>query len=295
MIPKRIFYLWCGSPKPVDVKMCLLGWQRHLPDYEICEINEKENPYFNFSKQRRNNTFFDFVCRNKMWAYVADYVRFCVLEKFGGIWLDTDIQVLNSFSGFLNNDVFFGCENISSGHIETAVIGASAHHQLLRDIVHFYQEKIWTGNLYTSPKIVSFCLQKYGYHHENAVGNICRLKNNITIYPPEYFYPLPFDKDFSPKMLTAKSVTVHWWKNSWSRPEVINWLKNIRPLGADKAVKTDLKPYVRLYLFGFLHIGKYCKNSETVFFFGFPFLKIRQFSRKTVVYLLCILPLLKWK
>lgn len=295
MIPKRIFYLWCGSPKPDDVKMCLLSWHRHLPDYEICEINEKKNPYFNFSKQRRSNVFFDFVCRNEMWAYVADYVRFCVLEKFGGIWLDTDVQVLSGFDGFLDNGVFFGCENHMAGHVETAVIGAVAHHPLLRNIVHFYQKEIWSEDIYTSPRIASFCLQKYGYQPQNMLDNIFRLKNNITIYPPEYFYPLPFGKDFTPEMLTANSVTVHWWKNSWSRPEVINWLKHIRPLGAGIAAKTALKPYTRLYLFGFLRIGKYFKNSATVFFLGFPFLKIRQFSRKTVAYLFCILPLLKWK
>lgn len=83
MINKRIFYLWCGSSKPIDVEACVLSWRQNLPDYEIVEIKEDDTTWFDFNKACAENEFFNFVYKNKIWAYVADYIRFYVLEKFG--------------------------------------------------------------------------------------------------------------------------------------------------------------------------------------------------------------------
>lgn len=161
MINKRIFYLWCGSSKPIDVEACVLSWRQNLPDYEIVEIKEDDTAWFDFHKACAENEFFNFVYKNKIWAYVADYIRFYVLEKFGGIWLDTDVQVLKSFNDVINTGILLGREN--NNHIETALIGAEAHHPLIKQALDFYNEEIWNSPLYTSPRILTYCLEKFGF------------------------------------------------------------------------------------------------------------------------------------
>lgn len=290
MIEKRIFYLWCGSEKPVDVETCIMSWRQHLPDYELIEIKENDKTWFDFNKACSENNFFDFVYKNKIWAYVADYVRFCVLEKFGGIWLDTDVQVLKSFDNLLDCKVFLGREN--NNHVETAVIGAEAHHPLIKSALDFYTDNIWHSSLYTSPRILSNCLEKYNI----TFGQSGLLEDNgIKIYPPEYFYPLPLNTQFTEKQLTPNSYAIHWWKGSWSRPEVIFWLKNKHKIEKEKSLKINLEPYFRIYLFGFLKTGKFFLNKQTLTFLGIPVIKIKKHKQKKTAYLFGFIPLLKWK
>lgn len=290
MIEKRIFYLWCGSEKPVDVECCVLSWHRQLPDYEIVEIREDDTTWFDFAEACQENEFFNFVYKNKIWAYVADYVRFYVLEKFGGIWLDTDVQVLKNFDDLLDCGAFMGREN--NEHIETAVIGAEAHHQLLKDALDFYDDAIWHSPLYTSPRILTFCLTKYGFvAGKTGIQNL----KDIRIYTPEYFYPLPLNTKFEAAMITDDTYSVHWWKGSWSRPEVIEWLKNKNKSSKEKSIKVDLQQYFCLYLFGFLKFGKFLKNSGWIKICGLPLLQIKQKKNKKTAKLLGFIPLLKWK
>lgn len=290
MINKRIFYLWCGSSKPIDVEACVLSWRLNLPDYEIVEIKEDDAEWFDFKQACRENGFFNYVYKNKIWAYVADYIRFYVLEKFGGIWLDTDVQVLKSFNDLLDCGLFVGQENPK--YVESAVIGAEAHHPLIKQALDFYNNEIWNSSLYTSPRILTHVLKEFGcLFGENGISG----KEDVKIYSPEYFYPLPFNASFTPDLLTDKSHALHWWKTSWSRPDVLNWLKNKHKYGKNKALQVNLEPYLRLYLFGFLPIGRYYVNIKQVSLFGLPFMKIKTRKTKTKAMLFGFLPLLKWK
>lgn len=291
MISKRIFYMWCGSTKPADVNGCIQSWREKMPKYEYIEINETNCEYFDFEQQCLENDFFRYVYQNKMWAYVADYVRFFVLYKFGGIWLDTDVQILKSLDDFLSNKLFLGCENFT--HIETAIIGAEKENIVLKDILNFYNDEIWQSELYSSPRIMSYILTKYGF--SGGSDKILQLKNDVIIYPPKYFYPYKLNSVYSSECLTKNSYAIHWWKASWGRPEFLEWLKNKHLRGKEKSLKIILHPYCKLYLFGFLPIGKYYKLERKINIFNVLFLNIKLQRNKSKIMLFNIIPLLKWR
>ncbi len=93
-IPKKIHYLWISETKTPAVERCLASWKKHLNDYEIMEWNSTNFPYseFLFAKE---------AFSKKKWAFVTDYFRLWVLEKFGGIYLDADVTVNDNFDKFL--------------------------------------------------------------------------------------------------------------------------------------------------------------------------------------------------
>ena len=92
-IPKKIHYLWMSEQKPATVESCLASWREHLKDSEIVEWNKTNFPYedFLFAKEAYSK---------QKWAFVTDYFRLWVLDKFGGIYLDADVT-LNAFRGCL--------------------------------------------------------------------------------------------------------------------------------------------------------------------------------------------------
>lgn len=102
MIEKKIHYVWFGKNKPLKVLKCIDSWKKYLPDYEIIEWNEKN---FDIEKEMKENRFFRECYKRKLWAFVADYVRVKVLYKYGGIYFDTDIEVLKSFDPLLDNEL----------------------------------------------------------------------------------------------------------------------------------------------------------------------------------------------
>ncbi len=116
MIPKVIHYCWFGKKeKPDIVKKCIKSWNEFLPEYEIIEWNEKNfdiNTYL-FTKQA-------YEIGN--YAFVSDYVRVYVLYNYGGIYLDTDTEILGSLDPFLKNSSFWGFEE--KNYIATSIIGA---------------------------------------------------------------------------------------------------------------------------------------------------------------------------
>lgn len=290
-IPKRIFYLWCGCKQPLDVVLCLRSWQQAMPDFEIVEINEKDNTYFDFKKELKENDWFRSVYERKMWGFVADYVRFKAIYDHGGIWLDTDVSSVKSFEPLLSNSCFIGREN--NRHVETAVIGAVAGHPLLKSILDFYNEEIWTSELYTSPRVVSYVLEK-NYGFVPGQEDIINLQN-IVIYPPKYFYPLPLDSSFSQDCLSQESVCIHWWKASWNKAEIKYWLSHKHLWGKKKAMKIKLTPYQRVFLFGLIRIGRYETGSKCFFLFSLPVLKIKITSKKILACLFGFLPIIKLK
>ena len=100
MIPKIIHYVWVGNnPKPKDIKKCMKTWKKHLKDYKIIEWNESN---FDIS----SHPFVKKAYEAKKWAYVSDYIRMYAIYNYGGIYLDTDVLVLENFDKFLNNKVF---------------------------------------------------------------------------------------------------------------------------------------------------------------------------------------------
>lgn len=227
MIPKRIFYVWgANEKKPRDVQVCIQTWRQMMPDYEIIELNENDKTYFDYAENLKTNKWFKTVYENKLWAYVADYIRARVLYDHGGIYMDTDVSALKSFDKFLTDDAFVGMQD--TVFTEPAILGAKKHNKFLHNIVNFYNKEIWELPIFTIPQIFEYFLVK----NYNVIGFPEREHQkiittpDITIYPEKYFIPFRCGSEFTPDCVDTNTHTIHWFSGSWTRESVLKWLKN---------------------------------------------------------------------
>lgn len=133
MIPKIIHYVWVGgNPKPKNIQRCMKTWQKHLQDYQIIEWNED-----NFDIHE--NKYVEQAYKVKKWAFVSDYIRAKAVYEMGGIYLDTDVLVLDNLESLLNDRAFVGFENPANPF--TAVFCAEKHHPLLKDMLAYYDDR----------------------------------------------------------------------------------------------------------------------------------------------------------
>lgn len=130
MIPKKIHYVWVGGqPKPKFIQRCMKTWEKHLSGYEIKEWNET-----NFDID--SHPFVKQAYKEKKWAYVSDYIRAYAIYTEGGIYLDTDVIVLDDLTQFLDNKAFVGFEN--EIYPFTAVFGAEPGHPFIKEMLDYY-------------------------------------------------------------------------------------------------------------------------------------------------------------
>lgn len=177
-IPQKIHYVWVGNgEKSKDIKKCMKTWKKYLKDYEIIEWNEQS---FDISSSKFAKAAYD----AKKWAFVSDYIRAKVLYEEGGIYLDTDVLLLDNFNSFLDDEAFVGFEN--DKYIFTAVIGMTPKHPFMKDVLDYYDNVDFEYNKenemdYVNTKIFTDILRnKYSLNLDNSQQ---LLKNNIKVYP----------------------------------------------------------------------------------------------------------------
>lgn len=207
-IPKIIHYCWFGDGEKTKLSQkCIQGWKNTLKGYEIIEWNEKN---FNININRYVKEAYD--C--KKYAFVSDYVRLYALLNYGGIYLDTDVEVLRDFDSFLELEAFVGFED--NELVSTAIIGAKRGNSIIEEWFNTYANRNFLNNgkmnEVTNVRVFTNLLLKYGLIQNNTLQ---RIKNNtITIYPTEYFSPLKFGSKI-PKS-TKNTVTIHWFEGTWT-------------------------------------------------------------------------------
>lgn len=212
LIPKVIHYCWFG-PKPFSrtVRKCIATWHKHLSDYEFCLWNEETCANYAAAHNLPNPMEHPFVkgaYAAKKYAFVADYVRFWALYHCGGIYLDTDMYVVKSMNDLLENELFLGWETKEKDYINVALLGASTNNECVKSILKVYDTLEFDVNQldkYIVPRLVSPIVLKY---------------SRITIYPYDYFYPLPYNERFvcrKMKYNTANTYAVHLWDISWGK------------------------------------------------------------------------------
>lgn len=175
MIPKKIHYVWVGgNEKNNTIKQCMKTLGKHLEGYEVIEWNEN-----NFDID--SHPFVKAAYKAKKWAYVSDYIRAYVIYKYGGIYLDTDILVLDNFDRFLNNRAFVGFENPQ--YPFTAVFGAEPGHPLVKDMIEYYDrldEYKFDFEKNNTISVSDLLIKKY----HCKVGNKFQiLDEDIAVYP----------------------------------------------------------------------------------------------------------------
>ena len=136
MIPKIIHYVWVGrNPKSKLIQECIATWKKKLPNYQIIEWNED-----NFDIHE--NSYIEQAYTAKKWAFVSDYIRAKAIYTQGGIYLDTDVRVLDRLDPLLNDKAFIGFEN--KEYLSAAIFGAEKGHPLMKDILDYYDQKNFT-------------------------------------------------------------------------------------------------------------------------------------------------------
>jgi len=261
-IPKIIHYFYDDidpfeKNSKSQVRMCLNSWLQFCPKYKLMLWHDKL-PEFKkiISKSEFAQKAYELGC----WAFVSDYIRLYALEKWGGIYLDTDVQLVNNFDNFLDNkfftsiegDIIYG-ENIT----EPAIMGAVPHHELIIKCKEKYEsddifkEKDFVANIimkkmlnelygfrkisYTTEEFNNKALKYYDKTNKRTQCTdyslyinqaVWRDENNeVTIYPSEYFCPT-WDT-FKNNAITNKTVAIHWNQSSW-------WNKKTRMLKSYK-------------------------------------------------------------
>jgi hypothetical protein len=203
MIPKIIHYVWVGgNPKPKNIQRCLKTWRKHLQDYKIIEWNED-----NFDIHE--NKYVEQAYQAKKWAFVSEYIRAKAVYEYGGIYLDTDVLVLEDLTSLLNNRAFVGFENKDNPF--TAVFGAEKHHPLLKDMLDYYDDRDFTFDRadqlagVNTVSVSDILKNKYGAKPNNQEQE---LKEGIHVYPDGVLC--------NP---SADSKTIHVFTGTWMEGE----------------------------------------------------------------------------
>jgi len=181
MIPKIIHYCWFGgNPLPGELQKYVETWKKYCPDYEIKLWNEE-------SFDIDSHVFTKTAYAARKFAYVSDYVRAYALNKFGGIYLDTDVELKKSLDVFLSHEAFTGFE--AKGSPFTALWASIPEHSLTQKVLSYYDGREYLDSQETNTKSVSASLiDKFGI---DPTKNILQVGNDginsIHIYPAEYF------------------------------------------------------------------------------------------------------------
>lgn len=211
MIPKVIHFCWFGGNEytPLVVK-CMKTWSEYLPDWDFVLWNESNSPV--------SHPFVKKALKDKKYAFAADYVRFYALYNYGGIYLDTDIEVLKDLDFLLHNSFFSGYESNDMQFISAGILGSIAKHPYLEDVIKYYN----TLKVYeTSPHILTKIFNNSKY-------------DGVKIYEKDYFYPYnPFDDSQKVKQLffsdlNEKTCAIHHWNYSWNLSFLDRIIKYIR-------------------------------------------------------------------
>lgn len=233
MIPKIIHYFWFGrNPLPPLAIKCIESWKKYLPDYEIKEWNE-DNFDVNIIQYTKE------AYEAKKYAFVSDYARFWVLYKYGGVYFDTDVEVLKPLDDILSKGGFMGCETDKKTGFNTDITVApglgfacEAGNSFLKDIIEIYKTKSYTNDFTNSgcKTIVDYTTDLL---KDKGLKNIMDVQSidNLFIYPAEYFNPTNIiTKKVS---ITSKTHTIHHYSGSWiektTSQKIVNYIKKIIP------------------------------------------------------------------
>ncbi len=222
-IPKIIHSFWfSGEEKPDSYQKCLDSWPKHLSDYEIIEWNLDNYDW-------HKNSFLEKAIECKSWAYACDFARLDVLNEYGGIYLDMDVEVYKPFDDLLGNDGILSFSN--NIMVDLAVMGAKKSNALVQRLLGLYETIVPPNDKrefanYFQPSLVRDTLAKEGIKMNGCLQRI----ENATVFPHEFFMPLDyvlFDNDSS----NENTYCVHYDNFGWSYEKEDKRAKKIRDNG----------------------------------------------------------------
>lgn len=208
-IPKKIHYCWFGgNPFPELARNCVASWKKFCPDYEIIEWNESN---------------FDINCcdyvreayKAKKWAFVSDYARFKILFEHGGLYFDTDVEVIKSLDDIISKGGFMGREEETAESVAPGLgLGVPPGLGLYKELLESYHSRHFVNengsyNLKTIVDYTTEILLKHGLTNSNEI----QLVAGIYVYPKEYFCPMDYVS--GELTITEHTYSIHHYSASW--------------------------------------------------------------------------------
>lgn len=211
MISKVIHYCWFGGkPLPKLAEKCIESWKRYLPDYEIKRWDET-----NFDVNSISYTKEAYECGK--YAFVSDYARFWILYNYGGIYFDTDVEVIKPIDDIVAAGPFMGVEQQNESFISVApglCLATEQHDGVLLEFLELYQSSHFKNEdgslcLKNVVEITTEYLLTKGLQNIQSVQQCC----GFNIYPKDYFCPI----DYATRILniTTNTRAIHHYAESW--------------------------------------------------------------------------------
>lgn len=211
MIPKIIHYCWFGGkPLPKDAERYIRSWRQMMPDYEIKRWDESNFEIDSIPYTRE-------AYKAKKYAFVSDYARFWILYHYGGVYFDTDVEVIKSIDDIVEKGNFMGVEQQNATMITVAPglgLGAEKNTPMLADLMKLYQGLHFLCeneivNVQNIVEIMTDYLKKCGLKNIGEVQQCC----GFSIYPKDYFCPI--DYNTRKLKITDNTRTIHRYAESW--------------------------------------------------------------------------------
>lgn len=217
MIPKIVHYCWFGrTPLPESARKCIASWKKYLPDYEIKEWNE-DNFDVNSIPYTRE------AYRLKKYAFVSDYARMWILYKYGGLYFDTDVEIIKPLDDIIARGNFMGCEahEVSQVHANELGLnpglglGVAPGLGLYKEVLDWYQTHhfaTWDGKF--TKTIVDIVSEAFATKKMEKKENGILFSDEIYIYPPEFFCPKNY---FTGELtITPNTRSIHHYAATWT-------------------------------------------------------------------------------
>lgn len=211
MIPKIIHYCWFGKGEmPGSAKNCIASWHKYMPNYEYKLWNED-------SFDMAQNAYAQEAYVAKKYAFVSDYVRLWALEREGGIYLDTDVEVFRPFDDLLEYKAFVGFEGSKHLPVGTCVMASEAHGQWVSEQLYAYEDRHFVlengiCDFTTNVQFISARMRQNGFAQNGKEQNY----KDLHVFPVEYFSPRHTTGEY---IRTPNTYCDHLGLSSWTNHE----------------------------------------------------------------------------
>lgn len=215
-IPKKIHYCWFGGGEKSElVQKCIASWRKYCPDAEIIEWNLD-------SYDVTKNKYMYQAYQAKRWGFATDYARLDIVYTHGGIYLDTDVELIKDIEELFKTDGFIGFER-GTRNSELMVntgqgFGAPAQHPMIKKLLDVYEDKGFLGpngtlDLTTCPYYNTQVLKEEGLRCDNTLQTV----GGLRVYPAEYLCPI--DWQTRKCDITKNTFSIHHFDGSWASPQ----------------------------------------------------------------------------
>lgn len=222
MIPKIIHYCWFGGNSlPSDVLKCIKTWEKYCPDYEIKRWDES-----NFDVN--SHPFIKAAYESKAWAFVSDYARLKVVYENGGIYLDTDVELLKNLDFLLKNQCYIGIQQPELLCSTGLGFGAEKLSPVVHKMLECYDTILFSEQekaSFACPWLNDKVIRSFGTISNDEVTYL----KEVTVYPPCYFDPLSTGN--TKNLFCDKTVSIHHYAATWTKKRTRLKRKLIRLFG----------------------------------------------------------------